>query len=131
MPTTTQELPRERWQPFFDAVSRTLPLDRVGALKTAVAAAVKAELPRAEVGVDAAPRALDNESVQERVMVIARNQGLAVDHVPQSQATVGGAGDQPLPGPVDGSACDPSDVAAQRGDGLVRAPVPEPRGLVA
>jgi hypothetical protein len=25
MPTTTQELPRERWQPFFDAVSRTLP----------------------------------------------------------------------------------------------------------
>src|SRR6266404_3918110 len=35
----------------------------------------------AEVGVDAAPRALDDETVQERVMVIARNQGLAVHHV--------------------------------------------------
>jgi cation diffusion facilitator family transporter len=63
------------------AVSRTLPLDRVAALKTEVADAVRAELPRAEVGVDAAPRALDNETVQERVMVIARNHGLAVHHV--------------------------------------------------
>jgi cation diffusion facilitator family transporter len=63
------------------AVSRTLPLDRVDALKAGVAAAIKAEMPRAEVGVDAAPRALDDETVQERVMVIARNQGLAVHHV--------------------------------------------------
>jgi len=62
-------------------VSRTLPLDRVKALKENVAAAIRAEMPRAEVGVDAAPRALDDESVQERVMVIARNQGLAVHHV--------------------------------------------------
>jgi cation diffusion facilitator family transporter len=63
------------------AVSRTLPLDRVKALKEQVAQAIRSELPRAEVGVDAAPRALDDESVQERVMVIARNQGLAVHHV--------------------------------------------------
>jgi len=63
------------------AVSRTLPLDRVKALKENVAAAIRAEMPRAEVGVDAAPRALDDETVQERVMVIARNQGLAVHHV--------------------------------------------------
>ncbi len=63
------------------AVSRTLPLDRVGVLKAEVAGAIKAEMPRAEVGVDAAPRALDDETVQERVMVIARNQGLAVHHV--------------------------------------------------
>jgi cation diffusion facilitator family transporter len=63
------------------AVSRTLPLDRVKALKEQVAQAVRSELPRAEVGVDAAPRALDDETVQERVMVIARNQGLAVHHV--------------------------------------------------
>ena len=63
------------------AVSRTLPLDRVKALKDQVAQAIRAEMPRAEVGVDAAPRALDDESVQERVMVIARNQGLAVHHV--------------------------------------------------
>ena len=63
------------------AVSRTLPLDRVELLKSQVAGAVKAELPRAEVGVTAAPRALDNETVLERVMVIARNQALAVHHV--------------------------------------------------
>ena len=63
------------------AVSRALPLDRVDALKTEVAIAIRKEMPRAEVGVDAAPRALDDESVQERVMVIARNQGLAVHHV--------------------------------------------------
>src|SRR4029078_1515694 len=62
-------------------VSRTLPLDRVGALKAEVAQAVRLAMPRAEVGVDADPRALDDETVQERVMVIARNQGLAVHHV--------------------------------------------------
>jgi cation diffusion facilitator family transporter len=63
------------------AVSRTLPLDRVELLKTEVADAIRAELPRAEVSVTTAPRALDNESVGERVMVIARNLGLAVHHV--------------------------------------------------
>ena len=63
------------------AVSRTLPLDRVKTLKDQVATAIRAEMPRAEVGVEAAPRALDDETVQERVMVIARNQALAVHHV--------------------------------------------------
>jgi len=63
------------------AVSRTLPLDRVAVLKTRVAEAVRTEVPRAEVGVDAAPRALDSETVQERVMVTARNRALAVHHV--------------------------------------------------
>jgi cation diffusion facilitator family transporter len=63
------------------AVSRTLPLDRVAALKAAVTDAVRAEMPQAEVTVTTAPRALDSESVLERVMVIARNQALAVHHV--------------------------------------------------
>src|SRR5262249_18518550 len=63
------------------AVSRTLPLDRVEALKTQIAGAIRAEMPRAEVSVTTLPRALDNETVQERVMVIARNHGLAVHHV--------------------------------------------------
>jgi cation diffusion facilitator family transporter len=63
------------------AVSRTLPLDRVEALKAQIANAIRAGLPRAEVDVAIAPRALDSESVQERVMVIARNLGLAVHHV--------------------------------------------------
>jgi divalent metal cation (Fe/Co/Zn/Cd) transporter len=63
------------------AMSRTLPLDRVEGLKRELAQAIKTELPRAEVSVTTAPRALDNESVIERVMVIARNQALAVHHV--------------------------------------------------
>lgn len=63
------------------AVSRTLPLDRVEALKAGVAEAIRTDLPRSEVVVSIAPRALDSESVHERVMVIARNQALAVHHV--------------------------------------------------
>ncbi len=63
------------------AMSRTLPLDRVEGLKRELAQAIKTELPRAEVSVTIAPRALDNELVIERVMVIARNQALAVHHV--------------------------------------------------
>jgi cation diffusion facilitator family transporter len=63
------------------AVSRTLPLDRVELLKSQVADAIRAELPRAEVSVTVEPRALDNETMLERVMVIARNRALAVHHV--------------------------------------------------
>ena len=63
------------------AVSRTLPLDRVTTLKDDVMRAIRAEMPRAEVSVSTEPRALDSESVPERVMVIARNQALAVHHV--------------------------------------------------
>ncbi len=63
------------------AVSRALPLGQVEELKGQVAKAIRGAMPRADVGVDAAPRALDTETVQERVMVIARNQGLAVHHV--------------------------------------------------
>lgn len=63
------------------AVSRTLPLDRVTSVKQHIAQAVSAELPNAEVTVTTEPRALDDETVLERVMVIARNRALAVHHV--------------------------------------------------
>jgi cation diffusion facilitator family transporter len=63
------------------AVSRTLPLDRVSAIKAQVEQAVRAEFPRAEMTVNTEPRALDDETVLERVMVIARNRALAVHHV--------------------------------------------------
>ncbi|MGE0036536.1 MAG: cation diffusion facilitator family transporter [Xanthobacteraceae bacterium] len=62
-------------------VSRTLPLDRVAALKERIVAAVQADSPGAEITVTTEPRALDDESVMERVMVIARNRALAVHHV--------------------------------------------------
>jgi len=63
------------------AVSRTLPFDQVAAVKDAVARAIAAEIPNAEATVTTEPRALDSETVLERVMVIARNLGLAVHHV--------------------------------------------------
>jgi divalent metal cation (Fe/Co/Zn/Cd) transporter len=63
------------------AVSRTLPLDRVAAIKKEVGEAISAELPEAEVDVVTEPRALSDETVLERVMVIARNRALAVHHV--------------------------------------------------
>ena len=63
------------------AVSRTMPLDRVSALKSAVAAAISQQMPGAEPTVTTDPVALDNETVLDRVMVIARNRALAVHHV--------------------------------------------------
>jgi divalent metal cation (Fe/Co/Zn/Cd) transporter len=62
-------------------VSRTLPLDRVTAIKQRLTRSIRAELPQAEVTIITEPRALDDETVRERVMLIARNSGLAVHHV--------------------------------------------------
>lgn len=63
------------------SVSRTLPLDRVAALKARIADAIAEKWPRAEVAITTTPRALDDESVADRVLVIARNRELAVHHV--------------------------------------------------
>jgi cation diffusion facilitator family transporter len=62
-------------------VSRTLPLDRVAAIKERLAREVRAEFAEAEVTIITEPRALDDETVRERVILIARNSGLAVHHV--------------------------------------------------
>jgi cation diffusion facilitator family transporter len=62
-------------------VSRTLPLDRVSAIKERLTRAVRADMPTAEVTITTEPRALDDETVRERVMMIARNRGLAIHHV--------------------------------------------------
>ncbi len=63
------------------AVSRTLPLDRVSAIKDAVGGAIRKQVPGAEPTVTTDPVALNNETVLDRVMVIARNRALAVHHV--------------------------------------------------
>ena len=63
------------------AVSRTLPLDRVSAIKADVGAAIRTQMPGAEPNVITDPVALNNETVLDRVMVIARNRALAVHHV--------------------------------------------------
>jgi cation diffusion facilitator family transporter len=69
---------------FIDAIAnvpRTYPIDRVEAIKKTAQAAVTAALGDADLTFTAVPVARDNESVRERIMVIARNSGLAVHHV--------------------------------------------------
>ena len=69
---------------FIDAivqVPRTYPIDRVEEIKRIAQAAVSKALGDADLTFTAVPVARDNESVRERIMVIARNSGLAVHHV--------------------------------------------------
>ena len=70
-------------------VSRTRSLDDMASIKAAIVAAVKAEMPGAELSVVAHPRALDDETVHDRIMVIARNRALAIHHL-TVQTLVGG-----------------------------------------
>lgn len=62
-------------------ISRTLPLDRVAGLKGRVIDAIRADMPKTEVTLTTNPVALNNETILDRVMVIARNRALAVHHV--------------------------------------------------
>ncbi len=62
-------------------VSRTLPLDRVNTIKSDIETAFHKQMPGAELTVTTDPVALSNETVLDRVMVIARNRALAVHHV--------------------------------------------------
>jgi cation diffusion facilitator family transporter len=69
---------------FIDAtvqVPRTFPIDRVDEIKRKAQAALSAVFDDADLTFTAVPVARDNESVRERIMVIARNSGLAVHHV--------------------------------------------------
>src|SRR6267142_2331099 len=69
---------------FIDAiveVPRTYPIDRVEEIKRTAQQAVTKMLGDADLTFTAVPVARDNESVRERIMVIARNSGLAVHHV--------------------------------------------------
>ena len=69
---------------FIDAIAevpRTYPIDRVEAIKKNAQDAVSKVLGNADLTFTAVPVARDNESVRERIMVIARNSGLAVHHV--------------------------------------------------
>jgi cation diffusion facilitator family transporter len=69
---------------FIDAivlVPRTFPIDRVDEIKRKAQEAVASALGDADLTFTAIPVARDNESVRERIMVIARNSGLAIHHV--------------------------------------------------
>lgn len=77
----TRQVGREIFVELTAAVSRTLPIDRVNAIKENVARAVKSKIPDAEISVSTEPRALSDETILERVNVTARNRALAVHHV--------------------------------------------------
>jgi cation diffusion facilitator family transporter len=62
-------------------VRRTLPFDRVDAIKARFEEAVRRIYPNADVTVTAHPVALDDETVFDKVMLIAARRGLAVHHV--------------------------------------------------
>ena len=62
-------------------VSRTLPLERVAAIKQRIAAAVAEDLPDAELTITADPVQLDDESIMERVMLTAARLRLPVHHI--------------------------------------------------
>jgi cation diffusion facilitator family transporter len=69
---------------FIDAivqVPRTFPIDRIDEIKHNAQAAVSRALDDADLTFTAVPVARDNESIRERIMVIARNSGLAIHHV--------------------------------------------------
>lgn len=69
---------------FVDAsvkVPRTLPIDRLEDIKRQAQRAVEDVLRDADLTFTAVPVARDNESVRDRIMVIARNSGLAIHHV--------------------------------------------------
>jgi cation diffusion facilitator family transporter len=62
-------------------VPRSYPIDRVEDIKRKAQAAVRSTLVDADLTLTATPAPLDNESVRERIMVIARNIGLPIHHV--------------------------------------------------
>ena len=63
------------------AVSRTLSLERVAAIRDAVIAAVANRFPGVNLAVAATPIALDDETVVERVLLIANKRHIPIHHV--------------------------------------------------
>jgi cation diffusion facilitator family transporter len=83
------------------SISRTLPLDRVSSIKQQLSRAIRNDLPAAELTITTEPKALDDETVRERAMVIARDLGLAIHHV--AVQTISGRLSVSLDLEVDGS----------------------------
>ena len=63
------------------SVSRTLPLERVAAIKAELQARIARRWPEAELTLTANPLKLDDETILERVLVIAARRGMPVHHV--------------------------------------------------
>jgi divalent metal cation (Fe/Co/Zn/Cd) transporter len=94
-------------------VSRTLPLERVAALKADVEAAIRTSLPNVEVTLTANPVALDDETLLERILLIASRRRLFVHHL--GVQNVGGRKSVTLDLEVDGGMrlADAHEIASQ------------------
>jgi cation diffusion facilitator family transporter len=69
---------------FVDVIAhvpRTFPIDRIDTIKRQAETAVNAVLSDTDLTFTTIPVARDNESVRDRIMVIARNRALAIHHV--------------------------------------------------
>ena len=62
-------------------VARTLPLEKVAAVKERILGAVREESPRAEVVVAIEPTQLDDETILEKVLLIAAKHRVPVHHI--------------------------------------------------
>jgi len=62
-------------------VPRTLSLERVAAIKSALIERIGAQWPEAALTITANPRALDDETLRERVALIAARRRLSIHHV--------------------------------------------------
>ncbi len=62
-------------------VSRTLSLERVAELKTELTKRIHSALPDADIAVTTSAVALNDESLRERILMIAAYHGLAIHHV--------------------------------------------------
>ncbi len=63
------------------AVGRTLPFDTVTRIKEKFVAAVRERFPSADVTVNTVPVELDDETIADKVMLMAARRGLAVHHL--------------------------------------------------
>jgi cation diffusion facilitator family transporter len=63
------------------SVPRTLPLERVAAIKAELQSRIARKWPQAELTITANPLKLNDETILERVLVIAARRGLPVHHV--------------------------------------------------
>ncbi|MGA8170476.1 MAG: cation diffusion facilitator family transporter [Methylocystis sp.] len=67
------------------AVSRSLRVEQAARIKDAVAAAIEAHAPQALITLTTEPRALDDETVIERILLVAARRHLPVHHIVAQQ----------------------------------------------
>lgn len=63
------------------AVSRLLPVERIDAIRSAVEQKIAAVSPETRLTISMSPRALDDETISQRIMMVAARQNLSAHHI--------------------------------------------------